>query len=71
MNKSFCFLFCNFLYSFMGRSIVLRLIFRIHALRSGTTLKELNGHSSIVTDASFTQDGFHIISASAGGTVKV
>ncbi|KAF3852049.1 hypothetical protein F7725_005404 [Dissostichus mawsoni] len=43
----------------------------IHALRSGTTLKELNGHSSIVTDASFTQDGFHIISASSGGTVKI
>eukprot|EP00064_Thunnus_orientalis_P000164 superscaffoldBa00000007_g164 len=44
---------------------------RIHELRSGKTLKELNGHSSFVNDASFTQDGFHIISASSDGTVKI
>nr|XP_019955905.1 PREDICTED: WD40 repeat-containing protein SMU1-like isoform X2 [Paralichthys olivaceus] len=43
---------------------------RIHELRSGKTLKELNGHSSFVNDASFTQDGCHIISASSDGTVK-
>ncbi|XP_033822962.1 WD40 repeat-containing protein SMU1-like [Periophthalmus magnuspinnatus] len=44
---------------------------RIHELRSGKTLKELNGHTSFVNDACFTQDGFHIISASSDGTVKV
>ncbi|KAM7419299.1 hypothetical protein PAMA_016420 [Pampus argenteus] len=44
---------------------------RIHELRSGKTLKELNGHSSFVNDASFTQDGFHIISASSDGSVKI
>ncbi|XP_061535685.1 WD40 repeat-containing protein SMU1-like [Phycodurus eques] len=46
-------------------------ILRIHELRSGQTLKELNGHLSYVKDASFTQDGFHIISASSDGTVKI
>lgn len=46
-------------------------IFRIHELRSGKTLKELTGHLSFVNDAYFTQDGCHIISASADGTVKV
>lgn len=46
-------------------------ILRIHELRSGKTLKELNGHSSFVNDASFTEDGLHIISASSDGTVKV
>ncbi|KAI3352406.1 hypothetical protein L3Q82_005366 [Scortum barcoo] len=44
---------------------------RIHELRSGKTLKELNGHSSFVNDAAFTQDGLHIISASSDGTVKI
>lgn len=44
---------------------------RIHELRSGETLKEFNGHSSFVNDACFTQDGFHIISASSDGTVKL
>ncbi|XP_008315366.1 WD40 repeat-containing protein SMU1 [Cynoglossus semilaevis] len=44
---------------------------RIHELRSGKTIKELNGHSSFVNDASFTQDGFHIISASSDGTIKI
>ncbi|TKS68201.1 WD40 repeat-containing protein SMU1 [Collichthys lucidus] len=44
---------------------------RIHELRSGKTLRELNGHSSFVNDASFTQDGFHILSASSDGTVKI
>uniref|UniRef100_A0A7N6BHY9 Smu-1 suppressor of mec-8 and unc-52 protein homolog n=1 Tax=Anabas testudineus TaxID=64144 RepID=A0A7N6BHY9_ANATE len=43
----------------------------IHELRSGKTLKELNGHSSFVNDASFTHDGLHIISASSDGTVKI
>lgn len=47
------------------------MIFRIHELRSGKTLKELTGHLSFVNDAYFTQDGCHIISASADGTVKV
>ncbi|XP_034393562.1 WD40 repeat-containing protein SMU1-like [Cyclopterus lumpus] len=44
---------------------------RIHDLRSGKTLKELNSHSSFVNDAFFTQDGFHVISASSDGTVKI
>ncbi|KAL3996510.1 Ras association domain-containing protein 5 [Sarotherodon galilaeus] len=44
---------------------------RVHELRSGKTLKELNGHSSFVNDVFFTQDGFHIISASSDGTVKI
>ncbi|XP_056890391.1 WD40 repeat-containing protein SMU1-like isoform X1 [Takifugu flavidus] len=44
---------------------------RIHELRSGKTLKELTGHLSFVNDAYFTQDGRHIISASADGTVKI
>ncbi|XP_038128323.1 WD40 repeat-containing protein SMU1 [Cyprinodon tularosa] len=44
---------------------------RIHELRSGKTLKELNGHLSIVNEACFTQDGFHIISASSDGTIKI
>uniref|UniRef100_H3CYZ9 WD40 repeat-containing protein SMU1 n=1 Tax=Tetraodon nigroviridis TaxID=99883 RepID=H3CYZ9_TETNG len=44
---------------------------RIHELRSGKTLKELTGHLSFVNDAYFAQDGCHIISASADGTVKI
>uniref|UniRef100_A0A3Q0QXI8 WD40 repeat-containing protein SMU1 n=1 Tax=Amphilophus citrinellus TaxID=61819 RepID=A0A3Q0QXI8_AMPCI len=44
---------------------------RIHELRSGKTLKELNGHSSFVNDAFFTQEGFHMVSASSDGTVKI
>ncbi|KAF7217904.1 WD40 repeat-containing protein SMU1 [Nothobranchius furzeri] len=44
---------------------------RIHELKSGKTLKVLNGHSSFVNDASFTRDGFYIISASSDGTVKI
>ncbi|XP_041641426.1 WD40 repeat-containing protein SMU1 [Cheilinus undulatus] len=44
---------------------------RIHDLRSGKTVKELNGHTSFINDATFTQDGFHIISASSDGTVKI
>lgn len=51
--------------------ITVNVILRIHELRSGKTLKELTGHSSFVNDASFTDDGLHIISASADGTVKV
>ncbi|XP_056264741.1 WD40 repeat-containing protein SMU1-like [Pseudoliparis swirei] len=44
---------------------------RIHELRSGKTLKELNSHSSFVSDAFFTEDGSHIISASSDGTVEI
>lgn len=51
--------------------VIFNVIFRIHELRSGKTLKELTGHLSFVNDAYFTQDGCHIISASADGTVKV
>ncbi len=57
--------------SFRNSFCVNNVIFRIHELRTGKTLKELNGHSSFVNDASFTQDGSHIISASSDGTVKV
>lgn len=50
---------------------IFNVIFRIHELRSGKTLKELTGHLSFVNDAYFTQDGCRIVSASADGTVKV
>lgn len=51
--------------------VIFNVIFRIHELRSGKTLKELTGHLSFVNDAYFTRDGCHIVSASADGTVKV
>jgi WD40 repeat protein len=35
------------------------------------TLKEFRVHSSFVNEATFTQDGHYIISASSDGTVKV
>lgn len=44
---------------------------RIHFLKSGKTLKELRGHTSFVSEATFTKDGHHIISASADGIIKV
>ncbi|KAG7248725.1 hypothetical protein CRUP_024435, partial [Coryphaenoides rupestris] len=43
----------------------------IHELCSGRTLRELRGHSSAVTDVSFTADGRHILSGSADATVKI
>lgn len=75
MNLSYCFRFYRFVfYQHFWHFYVTYLwtiIFRIHELRSGKTLKELNGHLSFVNDASFTEDGLHIISASSDGTVKV
>lgn len=68
-------MFACFVFGIINNKELLRaifiVIFRIHELRSGKTLKELTGHLSFVNDAYFTQDGCHIISASADGTVKV
>lgn len=61
----------HFFNSFRNIQAFNTLFSRLHELRSGKTLKELNGHSSFVNDVSFTQDGHQIISASADGTVKV
>ena len=36
-------------------------VFRIHGLKSGKTLKEFRGHTSFVNDAVFTHDGHNIV----------
>ena len=36
-------------------------VFRIHGLKSGKTLKEFRGHTSFVNDSVFTHDGHNIV----------
>ena len=40
-------------------------------MKSGKTLKEFRGHTSFVSEATYTKDGLHIISASSDGIIKV
>ncbi|XP_026999903.1 WD40 repeat-containing protein SMU1 isoform X3 [Tachysurus fulvidraco] len=46
-------------------------IIRLHGLKSGKMLKELQGHTSCINDVIFSHDGQFAISASADGTVKI
>ena len=57
---------CNFKSTFLGYTVIivynkLLIIFRIHGLKSGKTLKEFRGHTSFVNDAVFTHDGHNIV----------
>lgn len=47
------------------------LVFRIHGMKSGKTLKEFRGHTSFVNDSIFSHDAHFVISASSDGTVKL
>ncbi|XP_031415176.1 WD40 repeat-containing protein SMU1 isoform X1 [Clupea harengus] len=44
---------------------------RINLMKSGKTLKEFRGHTSFVSEATYTKDGLHIISASSDGIIKI
>ena len=65
--KPFLFVF----FKISSNKLFFKILFRIHGLKSGKTLKEFKGHTSFVNEVIFSPDNHYIISASSDGYIKI